>query len=82
LHSDRDSRLTEDRFISLINPSFGYPISEEYIIGYILGYDDFDILSTHKSLKQGTHRIKVTASGENEITIRSGDQNSQTVLTG
>jgi hypothetical protein len=80
--SDRDSRLEKERFIALINPSFGYPINEEYILTYVLRYDEFLLSSRYNSLKQGSHKIRISMSGQNEVTIRSGSGDTQSVLTG
>ncbi|NTV24105.1 MAG: hypothetical protein HGA85_07100, partial [Nanoarchaeota archaeon] len=38
----RDSLLKEDKLLSKINPSFGYAITDNYIVNFILDYEDID----------------------------------------
>jgi hypothetical protein len=85
--SEREGRLREDRFISLVNPSFGYPISDKYYIYYILKYDRYDIDAEFDTLHTGKHNIRLMRTldddGKVAITLSKSDQmNSRVVLTG
>lgn len=82
LIQDRDSRLDKAKFITLINPSFGYPINEDYLLAYTLKYDEFMLSSNYNSLKQGTHKIRISMTDSDTILIRSGSGETQSILTG
>jgi hypothetical protein len=82
---DRERKINNGNFLSLIIPSFGYSITDKYIIDFILNYDNYAIESyVGEELGKGKHQLLVarsTTNGNPVIRfIRSGDD--QSVLTG
>jgi hypothetical protein len=83
---DRERKISNENFNNLINPSFGYPITDNYMVEFILRYEDYVIQSgIGDSLPKGKHNILVlrTNSGDSKI-IKFANPNDldRMVLTG
>jgi len=76
--SERDTRLKKDSFMRLINPSFGYTIDEDYLIHFILSYDNYLLISEiGDELNIGQHSFIVLRSvnSDGQIVIKFIDNN-------
>jgi hypothetical protein len=73
--NDRDARLKRGSLVNSINPSFGYPISEENIIDLMLVYPTYTLVNPRESLKQGAYRYNVKRMFTEDITIKFTDSN-------
>lgn len=56
--ADRENRIDDNEFLTEINPSFGYPITEDYIVNYVLRYDEYALLTDFgQELSNGRHNL-------------------------
>jgi len=46
LVNEKEKRISQQRFLEEINPSFGYSINDNYLVNFILRYDDYAIQSS------------------------------------
>jgi hypothetical protein len=81
----RDRLLTEQEYMSQSNPSFGYPLSENFVIRHILRYDDYILRSSKSTYSRGRYNLNVLTSQSGDVKIirfvDANQEQNQIVLT-
>jgi len=67
---EREKRLNQESFLNSVNPSFGFQMTDNYIIEYVLRYDSYVIQSdVGETLGTGRHRLLVSRTYSNDLDV-------------